>query len=87
MNAVLSNLAKKQLRKLPKVVQFSIASVVRNLVQGNTVSNVKPLVKYKDIYRIRIADYRMVYKKFSDHYFIILIEHRKSVYETLKRLW
>ena len=87
MNAVLSPLAKRQLKKLPKLVQISVANIVRNLVQEKVISNIKPLVKYKDIYRIRIADYRMVYKKFSDRYFIILIEHRKSVYQTLKRIW
>ncbi len=87
MNAVLSPLAKKQLKKLPKIVQFSIAKIVRDLVQDNLVSNIKHLVKYKDVYRIRIADYRMVYKKFNDRYYIILIEHRKSVYQTLKRIW
>lgn len=87
MNAILSSLAKKQLKRLPKIIQFSVAKIIRDLIQGKTVSNIKHLVKYKNIYRIRIADYRMVYKKFNDRYFIILIEHRKSVYETLKRIW
>lgn len=87
MNVILSPLAKKQLKKLPKIVQFSIAKVVRDLIQEKSIPNLKHLVKYKDVYRIRIADYRMVYKKFSDRYYIILIEHRKSVYQSLKRIW
>lgn len=87
MKAVLSPLARKQLKKLPKLVQFTVARKIRDLIKDELISNTKSLVKYKSIFRIRIADYRMVYKKFDNYFYIILIEHRKSVYDTLKRIW
>lgn len=87
MKVIISPLAKKQYRKLPKIIQISLAQRIRSLASENSLSGIKPLVKFKDVYRIRVGDYRMVYKKFVDRYYIILIEHRKSVYESLKRIW
>ena len=80
MRVLLSPLVKKQLKKLPKIIQFSVAKKIRDLASGVETTDVKSLVKYKDIYRIRVGDYRMVYRKKLSDYFIILIEHRKSVY-------
>ncbi len=87
MRVIFSPLAEKQLKKLPKIVQLSLAGKIRNLATGGEITGIKPLTKYKNVFRIRIGDYRTVYKRFSGHYYIILIEHRKSVYETLKRIW
>jgi mRNA interferase RelE/StbE len=86
MKVLLSPIAKKQLRKLPKLVQFSVAKRIRDLGAGNEIPNVKSLVKYKNTYRTRISNYRMVYRIMTGEIFIILIEHRKSVYESLKRI-
>ena len=87
MRVLLSPLVKKQLKKLPKIIQFSVAKKIRDLASGVETTDVKSLVKYKDIYRIRVGDYRMVYRKKLSDYFIILIEHRKSVYQSLRRIW
>lgn len=87
MKVVISPLAKKQFRKLPKLIQFSLTRKIRSLVDDEELTGVKPLIKFKGVYRIRVGDYRMVYKKFTDKYFVILVEHRRSVYESLKRIW
>lgn len=86
MKVLLSPIAKKQLKKFPKLIQFSVAKRVRDLASNQEIPNVKPLIKYKNIFRTRISNYRMVYRVVSDEIFIILIEHRKSVYESLKRI-
>jgi mRNA-degrading endonuclease RelE of RelBE toxin-antitoxin system len=86
MKVLLSSLAKRQLKKLPKIIQFSVAKRARDLGAGNEIPNIKPLVKYKNTYRTRISNYRMVYRAVGSEIFIILIEHRKSVYESLKRI-
>jgi len=86
MKVLLSTLSKKQLRKLPKIVQFSAAKRIRDLALNKKIPNVKPLVKYKNIYRTRISNYRMVYKLTKEEIFVILVEHRKSVYQSLKRI-
>jgi len=87
MKVVFSPLAEKQLKKLPKIVQLSLAGKIRNLTTNEEITGIKSLIKHKNVFRIRVGDYRMVYKRFSGYYYIILIEHRKSVYETLKRIW
>jgi len=87
MRAVISPLAKKQFKKLPKLVLFSFTQKIRSLSSGEELTGIKPLTKFKGVYRVRVGDYRMVYKKFSDRYYVILVEHRKSVYESLKRIW
>jgi mRNA-degrading endonuclease RelE of RelBE toxin-antitoxin system len=86
MKVLLSSLAKKQLKKLLKLVQFSVAKRIRDLGVGNEIPNVKFLAKHKNIFRTRISNYRMVYRSTAGKIFIILIEHRKRVYETLKRI-
>lgn len=87
MKVIISPLAKKQFRKLPRLIQLALTTKIRDLASGGEIAGIKPLIKFKDIYRVRIGNYRMVYKKFSDRYYVILIEHRKSVYQTLKRIW
>ena len=87
MKVVISPLAKKQFRRLPKLVQFSLTRKIRNLVNEEELTGIKPLVRFKNVYRIRVGDFRMVYKKFPDKYFVILVEHRKGVHESLKRVW
>lgn len=87
MSIVISPLAKKQLKKLPKLIQFSVAKKVRNLSLGIETSNIKSLTSYKNIYRIRIADYRMVYRILDKNIYIILVSHRKEVYLLLKRFF
>ena len=87
MKVVFSRLAEKQLKKLPRIVQFQIAQKIRELASGGELSNTKLLVKYKNTFRIRVGNYRMVYRNFSDKHYLILIEHRKSVYQSLKRIW
>lgn len=87
MNTVISPFAKKQLKKLPKLIQFSVAKKIRNLSLGIESSNIKSLTSYKNIYRIRINDYRMVYRILDKDIYIILIAHRREVYLLLKRIF
>ncbi len=86
MDVIISPFAKKQLKKLPKLIQFSVAKKVRNLSLGIETSNTMSLTSYKNIYRIRIGDYRMVYRVVDKSIYIILISHRREVYLLLKRM-
>lgn len=87
MRIELSPLAGKQLRKLTKIDQIAVAQKIRSL-QDIPSSAVQPekLSGYKDIYRIRVGNLRIVYRIFPDKFYIILIHHRRDVYQLLARL-
>ncbi len=86
MKATLSPQAEKKLRKLNKIDQIVLARKIRNLQNDGKAAQTEKLQGYDDTFRIRVGDYRLVYKKFSDRLYVILIGHRKDVYEILRRL-
>lgn len=77
--------AEKQLRKVSKINQISITKKIREL-RYYSVRNEEKLKGYENIYRVRIGDFRIVYKKTSKELYIILIGHRKDIYRILKHL-
>lgn len=77
--------AEKELSKLPKFDQIAVATKIRTLAQAQIPSEEK-LSGYAHIYRVRVGNYRIVYKKTSDSVTIILIRHRKDVYRVLTSL-
>lgn len=86
MKIVLSPLAEKQLRKLSKIDQIAVAEKIRAIGDSSSGIIGERLKGYRDIFRVRVGDYRLVYRRFSDRYYIILIHHRKDVYQLLSRL-
>lgn len=86
MKVILSPQAEKRLKKLNKIDQIALARKIRNLQDDEKGIQKEKIQGYADIFRIRVGDYRLVYKKFSDRLYIILIGHRKDVYEILGRL-
>ena len=86
MKITLSPLAEKKLKKLPKIDQIAIAQKIRSLEEEKKLLTAEKLQGYKNTYRIRIGNYRIVYRKFSNRIYIILIGHRKDIYEVLQRL-
>jgi mRNA interferase RelE/StbE len=85
MKIVISARAEKQLKKLSKINQIAIAKKIRRIAVDQ-LGITKRLSGYKNIYRVRVGDYRIVYKKTSNLIYIILIRDRKDVYRVLKRL-
>lgn len=86
MKVILSPRAEKELRKLPKVDQIAVAQKIRSVRDEQKVVGEEKLAGYSGIYRVRVGDYRIVYKKISDEIYIILIRHRGDVYQLLKQL-
>ena len=78
--------AEKQIKKLPKTVQIAIGLSLRELMTG-IVNSEKKLQGYENIFRLRIGNYRMVYEKKDGDIFVLLVEHRKGVYQSLERLF
>lgn len=87
MKVVLSPQAEKQLKKLSKIDQIAVAKKIRNIKDEKEIIQEEKLTDFRQIFRTRVGDYRIVYKKTQSEIFIILIRHRKDVYKFLKRLF
>lgn len=83
MKITISPKAEKQLKKISKVDQLIIAEKIRNL---NKQTSLQALRGYKNIYRVRVGDYRIVYRRQKSEIYIILIGHRRDIYKMLTRL-
>ena len=86
MRVIVSPLAEKQLQKFSKVNQIIIAKKVRTIATTPRASEYEQLKGYKNIYRARLGDLRIVFRKSKHELYIILIGHRRDIYEKLKRL-
>jgi mRNA interferase RelE/StbE len=86
MKIAISPLAKKQLRKISKPDQIAIGQKIRLLKEESVSLQEEKLQGYNNIFRVRVGDYRIVYKKVSQEIYIILIRHRKDVYRLVKEL-
>lgn len=85
MKITISARAEKELRKLSKINQIAIAAKIRSFATTEIINEEK-LSGYKNIYRVRVGDYRIVFKKIPSEIYIVLIGHRKDIYDLLKRL-
>ena len=86
MKVILSDRAEKSLRKSSKVIQIIIAKKIRKIKDSANVLNEERLEGFKNIFRIRIGDYRIVYRKTKNELYVVLLAHRREVYRLLKRL-
>ncbi|MBI2620769.1 type II toxin-antitoxin system RelE/ParE family toxin [candidate division WWE3 bacterium] len=77
--------AEKQLKRLSKFDQIVVVKKIRSLTNDYT-SNSEKLKGYQNIYRIGVGNFRIVFKIISNEIYIILISHRRDVYESLKKL-
>ena len=75
--------AARQLRKLSRDVQTRIARIIESLGDNPFPSGFKKLVGYKDLYRIRSGDYRVVYQYTAGKLLILIVRlgHRKEIYD------
>ncbi|MEK7550591.1 MAG: type II toxin-antitoxin system RelE/ParE family toxin [Patescibacteria group bacterium] len=85
MRIIFSPLAEKQLKKLSKIAQIGVARKVRSFSEGN-FSNTQKLTGYKNLFRTRVGNYRIVFRQLSDSVYIIILGHRKEIYRLLERL-
>jgi mRNA interferase RelE/StbE len=85
MDVAVTQKALKQLKKLPKFVQLLVTERLKKL-RLDIFFGIERLTGYNDVYRLRVGDYRIVYKIVGKKAFVILIGHRKEIYELLSRL-
>lgn len=78
--------AEKQILKLPKIVLLGLREQTSALTEGRVTSE-KKLKGYPSFFRLRIGNYRAVYERKDGDIYLILIQHRRDVYQSLERLF
>jgi mRNA interferase RelE/StbE len=88
MKVIISPRAEKQLRKLPKIDQLAVAIKIRSIKDiSSAISGEDKLSGYKNIFRVRLGNCRVVYRKSGGEMYIVLISHRKDIYQLVKQLF
>ena len=87
MKIIISGRAEKELKKIPKIDQIIIAKKIRSIKESPALLNVEKLSGYKNIFRVRVSQYRIVYRKTVGEIYIILIGHRKDIYHLVRQLF
>lgn len=79
---IIPRLVQKQLDDLPKKQRERLISAIRLLVDEPRPSGVKKLKGYDKTYRIRVGDYRIIYKIEDQEKLILILSsiHRKDAY-------
>lgn len=85
MEVFVTTNAVKLIKKLPKIPQIAIYQKLKRLSQTSDVKSTK-LGGYKNIFRIRVGNYRLVYEIVNKKAYIFLVGHRKEVYKLLDRI-
>lgn len=81
-NVIIKASAKKELAALPKPVIVRLIAAIESLAVEPRPNGVRKLTGTNNIYRVRVADYRVVYRIEDDTLIIevVRVAHRKEVY-------
>jgi mRNA interferase RelE/StbE len=79
---IIPKLVQKQLNDFPQQQRKRLISAIRLLADEPRPSGVKKLKGYDKTYRIRVGDYRVIYKIEDQEKLILLLSstHRKDAY-------
>ena len=80
---LLSKTARKQLIALPVFIHNKIIEDISSLAAAPRPTGCKKLKGYKNSYRIRVGDYRIIYEVEDKilRILVIAVGHRKDIYE------
>ncbi len=87
MKIIISSRAEKELKKISKIDQIAIIRKIRSIKDLSIILNEEKLSGYKNVFRVRVGQYRVVYRKAIEEIYIILIGHRKDIYNLLRQLF
>ena len=85
MKIILSPRAKKDLKSTSRTAQIILSKKIGELT--TLLIKEEKLSGYQNMYRVRIGDYRLIYKRTRDQIFIVLIGHRREIYRLLQKLF
>ncbi len=77
--------AAKQIAKLPKDVRRRVARRIDALAVNPRPHGVRQLHDVESLYRVRIGDYRIIYRIKDDRLIVVVVRvgHRRDVYRSL----
>jgi mRNA interferase RelE/StbE len=77
--------AARQIKKLDRFTQTRVAKRLRALREDPRPRDVKKLSGGTDLYRVRVGDYRILYRIADERLIVVVIRigHRRDVYEGL----
>lgn len=79
-----TRVARKQLGGFSKTVQIILVKRINDL--GKSGVDEKKLQGFKQVFRSRVGDFRIVYKRTTNEIIVIQIGHRKEIYSPLNKL-
>ena len=84
----LSNRAKKSIQKFPPKDRLALLDKLDLLLSRTDSLDIKKLMAYDNLYRVRSGDYRIIYKldTAKKTIIVLLVAHRKEVYKLLNML-
>ena len=80
--------AVKSFQKIPQQYQTKILENLDKFEKNPDSVDLKKLQGFKDLYRIRVSDYRIILKiiKLDNKIYILIIGHRKDIYDILETI-
>ena len=80
---VIHKKAKKEIDKIPDIYARKIAETIYQLAENPRPSGCKKLSASDEYYRVRVADYRIIYSIEDEILYIevVKIGHRKEIYK------
>jgi len=84
MDIIISPRAEKELKRIGKIDQIALVNKIGNLSSSQLIN--EKLKGYTNIFRVRVGNYRIVYRKLKNEIYIILIGHRKDIYQKVQQL-
>jgi mRNA interferase RelE/StbE len=80
-----SKTAEKQFRSLPVQVQLQLKSKIDGLSIDPKPHGAKLLKGIRDLFRIRVGDYRIIYQVLDDELLVLIVKigDRKTIYRRL----
>lgn len=79
---IVTNSARKQLLKLPALIQQRIAEAIDALAEIPRPHGFEPIKGLSDTFRIRVGDYRVIYALRDEELLVLVIRvgHRRDIY-------
>lgn len=79
MNFIYSSSAKKHIKKIPEPVKSNIKNAIENLPNGD----IKKLIGFSNLHRLRVGNYRVIYSLVDNGYYILDVLPRGSAYKKI----
>lgn len=85
MRLTITSHAEKQIKKYPKALRIILGNRIRKLAVEQTTS-LEKLEGYRNYYKARAGDYRIIFIRYVNEIEIVLVGHRKEIYKLLARI-